>query len=579
MHPILTKYIEDLSQSLETTEENSKVFEYFCNYVVTSRSYLGRFNPIDITTKENDASIDGMAVLIDGELILTADDAETAFKSHKTSLPVEVIITQAKSGEKFRKKDIANFNLGLQDLFSLDPALPNGEYNKTILSILNVVISNLNKIKGKLPTVRIYFCTSGVYSEEKEISASFKIIEETCRKSDLFGKIEVNPLGRSELMKLWRSINDKSEATLELINFMGINEMPGIPQAYITTVKAKEFIKKVAMDDEQKIREEVFDENVRAFLGAENPVNQDITSTILSDKAKQFAVLNNGVTIIAPEVTLTPSKKSIYIANYQIINGCQTTNTLYNNYDNLTDAVELVVKFIQSSEVDIAIDIVTATNNQSKVENSSFYSLRDKTRLIHKFFEIQRGFDEREQIYFERREGEYRNQPIKTTKIYDIVELARCFLSVFKQRPHNAAMYVKKVLNESKDVCYLDSDNEIAYYTSAYICYKYNTLINGRKNNSNKYNKLRWHVAMLYPWVVNKGLNTPAPNSNDVSKFCNKIIKTLTNDHYISHFKECQNIIDTIPFPTDDQIKRGKYTSDLRLAAEEYLNKVSVQSV
>ena len=338
-----------------------------------------------------------MAVIIDGELILTTNDAESAFKSHKTSLPVEIIISQAKSGEKFNKKDIANFNLGLQDIFSLDPNLPNGEYNKNILSILNVIISNLNKVKGKLPSVKIYFCTSGIYNGEKEISASFKIIEDTCKKSDLFGSIEVSPLGRSELMKLWRTINDKSEATLELINFMGINEMPGIPQSYITTVKAKEFIKKVAMDDEGKIREEVFDENVRAFLGEENPVNKDITSTLLSDKAKQFAVLNNGVTIIAPEITLTPSKKIIHIANYQIINGCQTTNTLYNNYENLSDSVELVVKFIQSNEVDIAIDIVTATNNQSKVENSSFYSLRDKARLIHKFFEIQRGYDNREQ--------------------------------------------------------------------------------------------------------------------------------------------------------------------------------------
>lgn len=186
--------------------------------------------------------------------------------------------------------------------------------------------------------------------------------------------------------------------------------------------------------------------------------------------------------------------------------------------------------------------------------------------------------ENREQIYFERREGEYRNKPIKTTKIYDIVELARCFLSVFKQRPQNAAMYVKKVLNESKDVCYLDTDNEFAYYTSAYICYKYNTLINGRKINSNKYNKLRWHVAMLYPWVVNKALDTPAPNSGDINKYCNRIIKTLTSDDYITHFKECQNIIDTIPFPTDDQIKRGKYTSDLRSAADVYLKTTTAVS-
>lgn len=570
MHPVLQRYIQDLASTLDIAEEQDKLFEYFCNFVVTSKNYLGRFNPVDITTQEDDASIDGLAVLIDSEIILTQEDAIAAFESHKSSLPVELLVIQAKSGETFRKDKIANFNLGLQDLFSLDPKLPNGEYNKEIIKILNVIIDNLKKVKNKLPDIKVYFCTSGVYSKEREIEASFKIIEETCKGADLFGEVEVSPLGRSELMKLWRSITEKNEATLELINFMGINEMPGIPQAYITTVKAKEFIEKVAMDEDRKIREEVFDENVRAFLGEDNPVNKDITKTLQSEKSNQFAVLNNGVTIIAPEVTVTPSKKTIHIANYQIINGCQTTNTLFNNFEILTDATELVVKFIQSSEIDVAIDIVTATNNQSKVESSSFYALREKSRMIHKFFEIQRDVEGREHLYFERREGEYRGKSIKTTKIYDIVELARCFLSVFKQRPHNAAMYVKKVLNESKDICYLDTDNEYAYYTAAYICYKYSTLINGRKANAKKYNKLRWHIAMLYPWVVSKSMEVPAPNSGKITAFCNKVMRTLTTDEYVENFKECQKIIDRLPFPTDDQIKRGKYTSDLRAMAVEH---------
>lgn len=571
MHPVLNQYIHDLASMLEVEDSDDKLFEYFCNYVITSKSYLGRFNPIDVTTQDDDASIDGITILIDGELILTAEDAEATFESHKNNIPVEIILTQAKSSERFSKDKISNFNLGLQDIFSLDPKLPNGDYNKTAVEILNVIISNLKKVKNKLPDLKVNFCTSGVYNAEVEIDAAFQIVEDTCRNADLFGDIEVAPLGRSELMKLWRSITQKSETSLELINFMGINEMPGIPQAYITTVKAKEFIEKVAMDDERNIREEVFEENVRAFLGEENNVNSDISKTLETDKCKQFAVLNNGVTIIAPELTLTPSKKTIHIANYQIINGCQTTNTLFNHFDILNDSVELVVKFIQSDESDVAIDIVTATNNQSKVESSSFYALRDKARMVQKFFEIQRSVEGREQLYFERRESEYRNKPIKTTKIFDLVEMARCFLSVFKQRPHNAAMYVKKVMHENKDTCYLDTDNEVGYYAAAYICYKYNTLINGRKISSKKYNKLRWHIAMLYPWVVNKSVGTPAPNSGKMTAYCDKLMKTLTSDAYIVYFKECQDIIDSIPWPTDDQIKRGKYTSELKAAAEVYL--------
>ncbi|EGT0634162.1 AIPR family protein [Citrobacter freundii] len=573
MHAILSQYIEDLSHEFDIQNESeSKLFEYFCNYVITSKYFLGRFNPMDITTQEDDASLDGIAIIIDGELIISVDDAMTAFDTYKTSLPVDIIITQAKSGESFSKDDISNFNLGLQDFFSLEPKLPNGIYNGQAIEIIKVIVANVKKIKNKMPNLKVFFCTSGVYNNEREIEASFKILNKTCENADIFNDIEVFPMGRKELMKLWSSISDKNEASIQLIDYIGINEMPGIPQAYISIVKAKEFLEKIAMDDEGNIREEVFDENVRAFLGDDNPVNKDIAKTLHSEKSKQFAVLNNGVTIIAPEIAIQSNTKVMHLTNYQIINGCQTTNTLYEHYADLNDNVELVVKFIESQDTDVAIEIVTATNNQSAVENEAFYALREKVRLIQKFFDIQRNDEAKEKLFFERRENEYRNKSIQTTKIYDIKELARCFISVFKLRPHDASRYVKKVLNTS-DIVFDDKDNECAYHCAAYICYKFNTLINGRKNDAPKYNRLRWHIAMLYPWVVFGKVETPDPSSKKITAYCDKVLKTLLNEEYIENFKTCQRIIDSIEMPTDDQIKRGKYTSELKEAAEKFLNK------
>ncbi len=573
MHAILSQYIEDLSHEFDIQNESeSKLFEYFCNYVITSKYFLGRFNPMDITTQEDDASLDGIAIIIDGELIISVDDAMTAFDTYKTSLPVDIIITQAKSGESFSKDDISNFNLGLQDFFSLEPKLPNGIYNGQAIEIIKVIVANVKKIKNKMPNLKVFFCTSGVYNNEREIAASFKILNKTCENADIFNDIEVFPMGRKELMKLWSSISDKNEASIQLIDYIGINEMPGIPQAYISIVKAKEFLEKIAMDDEGNIREEVFDENVRAFLGGDNPVNKDIAKTLHSEKSKQFAVLNNGVTIIAPEIAIHSNTKVMHLTNYQITNRCQTTNTLYEHYADLNDNVELVVKLIESQDTDVAIEIVTATNNQSAVENEAFYALREKARLIQKFFDIQRNDEAKEKLFFERRENEYRNKSIQTTKIYDIKELARCFISVFKLRPHDASRYVKKVLNTS-DIVFDDKDNECAYHCAAYICYKFNTLINGRKNDAPKYNRLRWHIAMLYPWVVFGKVETPDPSSKKITAYCDKVLKTLLNEEYIENFKTCQRIIDSIEMPTDDQIKRGKYTSELKEAAEKFLNK------
>lgn len=192
MHAILSQYIEDLSHEFDIQNESeSKLFEYFCNYVITSKYFLGRFNPMDITTQEDDASLDGIAIIIDGELIISVDDAMTAFDTYKTSLPVDIIITQAKSGESFSKDDISNFNLGLQDFFSLEPKLPNGIYNGQAIEIIKVIVANVKKIKNKMPNLKVFFCTSGVYNNEREIAASFKILNKTCENADIFNDIEV----------------------------------------------------------------------------------------------------------------------------------------------------------------------------------------------------------------------------------------------------------------------------------------------------------------------------------------------------------------------------------------------------
>lgn len=42
-----------------------------------------------------------------------------------------------------------------------------------------------------MPNLKVFFCTSGVYNNEREIAASFKILNKTCENADIFNDIEV----------------------------------------------------------------------------------------------------------------------------------------------------------------------------------------------------------------------------------------------------------------------------------------------------------------------------------------------------------------------------------------------------
>lgn len=325
----MKSHVEELAIDFENEAALlAKKFEYFCNYCVVSKHYFGRFNPAVVTTDEDDASLDGIAVIVDGDLITTQDDAKEAFSTHKTNLQVDIVFTQVKSGEQFRKEEIANFKLGLDDFLSLAPKLPNGRFNTETIQVVKVVLGNLKKVRNRRPNCHVYYCTSGVYVAQREIEAAFEVVQKSLVDTEFFYSTQVRPLGRSEIIKLYADLSEKNEAKLPLLDFFGMPKMPGIPQSYVAIVKASDFVTALLEDADQNLRESIFEENVRSFLGNNNDVNSAIQQTLQSpEKRSLFSVLNNGITVVAPELTLTPNTKEIHLTNYQIINGCQTVSS------------------------------------------------------------------------------------------------------------------------------------------------------------------------------------------------------------------------------------------------------------
>ena len=77
------------------------------------------------------------------------------------------------------------------------------------------------------------------------------------------------------------------------------------------------------------ITSRLLERNVRAFLSFRSRVNQGILDT-LRNEPERFIAYNNGLTVTARELELSADEKSILrIDGLQVVNGGQTTNTIY----------------------------------------------------------------------------------------------------------------------------------------------------------------------------------------------------------------------------------------------------------
>lgn len=173
-------------------------------------------------------------------------------------------------------------------------------------------------------------------------------------------------------------------------------------------------------DESGQLRRYLFESNVRDYLG-EGQVNQDIRRSLerkSSPDAEDFWWLNNGVTILATHATVVG--KDLSLENVQIVNGLQTTETVYHYFSDGGDRQDdraILVKIILTSDEQARARIVKATNYQSSVDLASMRGL-DKIQHDIEHFLADHGW------FYDRRKNFYKNQGRPAERIVSISYLA-----------------------------------------------------------------------------------------------------------------------------------------------------------
>lgn len=230
---------------------------------------------------------------------------------------------------------------------------------------------------------------------------------------------------------------------------------------------------------------------MRDFLGVDADVNSEIAETLNNtDKRPRFGLMNNGITIVASSVR--PAGQEIYIRDFQIVNGCQTSNILISLDKEVDNSVSLMIKLIEADEPSVIDDIVRATNRQSKVEDAQFISTLAALRELEQYFNA-RGAGEATRIYFERRKGQYRPENVAPVRIYDVRETARCYAAIVMMRPDLSSRYPNRLTGELLDEVFSAGAQEEDYYTACHCHYRLNMLTSNKRFGGG-YSKLRWHI-------------------------------------------------------------------------------------
>jgi AIPR protein len=289
--------------------------------------------------------------------------------------------------------------------------------------------------------------------------------------------------------------------------------------------------------------------NPRSFLElGNNQVNQAIHNSIVESHANEFALFNNGVTILSDETDVSTStakqgKAQVILTNPQLVNGGQTAYTLGRIYEECVSnndfgvfkGKEVLLRVItfrepakkpktETEKIALIGSISLASNSQTKIDESDRRS-NDEIQL-----RLQQEFFSKHGLYYERKRGEFadgiRENYISDDEIVDRDPLLRVSLACNYQ-VKEARAGIRKHYSEDA-LSSLLKTTQVDRYTLGYAVLS--ELKNRKKENpaksGDKYHLTKYGHALRYGEyaVVAVCVNTAVKGAETISQRIDRVL-------------------------------------------------------
>ncbi len=466
---LLEAILDDYGEQLGMTNvsERDNVFEIFVAEQLLKDKDLDNDELTNgIIGGSFDNGIDGMYVLVNDELIQSIDQVDN-FKKIKN---IEVHLHQYKNNERISEDVVHKFNTAASNILSLSQELNPNSWNSVLIEKVDLLRALTIGSAAVHPKYKFVFRhiskgnRENIYKEDR-LNESYlekvKTLESTVVNSDYSNlTFDFDFVGVNELISLNRNEKHFSIALKLNENPIALDFSENGKRGYIASVNIKDYYKFIT-EESGELRKYLFDSNIRDYQN-NTEVNSQISETIQNEKDLDFWWLNNGVTIIADQGSLTG--KTLHLDNVQIVNGLQTSHSIFYSYSEGQDVENrsLLLKIIITDDKVTADKIIKSTNSQNQVPTSLLRATDQIQRDIEEFFLTK-------DYYYDRRKNYYKNQKKPTKKIISINFLAQCLTSlVIKEKNPSKARSNPTVLTKR------DEDYKILFpverHLDTYLC-------------------------------------------------------------------------------------------------------------
>jgi hypothetical protein len=471
----------------------------------------------------DDGGVDGVYFFVNTVLV----DEDTELTDIPRDPRLHLVLIQVKSTATFAETAVEKLITTTSRVLDLGTDVERFRklYNARFLEKVRIFKQKYLELASLHPQLRVsfYYATKGdtgdIHPKVRQLSEE---LQRTVYNFFRSAEAEVVLLGARELIEAY---NTQRTYTLKLQ--IQENPISRGPDNYVVLVSLTDYYRFVT-DDQGDLRRYIFESNVRDYQGANIEVNRDIRASLQRDDAMDFWWLNNGITVLASKVTI--AGKLFTLDNIQIVNGLQTTQTIfeYLKGEGVTrdkdNRRSLLLRIIVTNDPAARDRIIKATNFQNPIPASSLKATDEIQRNIEHYF-LSKGW------YYDRRKNYYRNLGMPLKRIVGIPYLAQSVMAIVLREPDNARARPSSLIKRDEDYVRVFSaaTNPEVYIFCAMLMRRMDEVVRTEVEGQTPQERgnLKYHAAMM---AVIQALKSTTYEPNDlralaVDRFSDAVLK------------------------------------------------------
>ena len=570
---ILESYVDDFSE-----EEGFKDllppdrFERFVNYCVVSKQYPREFDIESLSVGGgDDIGADGIAITVNGNIVQSEEEIDYLLKKNGY-IDASFTFIQTKSSSQFKGDQVGTLIFGVKSFFDNNAAIPENEDIKNLRSLKEKIYRHSIDFDGP-PELRIYFVTTGEWKDPDQITGRVKRELAEIESKRMFRAVTFSFYDANRLKDTYRELRRKTIKEVDFPNHVALPEISDVRQSFVGSLAAKEYVRLIS-DVDGNLQKSLFEDNVRDYQGA-NKVNADIKATLANTKLQAaLAILNNGITIIAKKID--PVGTKLKLTDFQIVNGCQSSHVLFEERNRIQDGTHVIVKFIETTDQDLAGKIIRATNKQTNVTDEAFESLSPFHRDLEEFYNAHVNKVDNP-IFYERRSRQYDGSAnIKSSQVVTLAAQINAYVATTLAQPHSTHRYYGELLEANRSKIFRSGDNKEPYYLSSLMLNRLDRIFRSGKLPKGLKNFRYQILYMAHSYNEVMRQRKKGFSSTDAFELYN------TLDSCFPVFEACTSLVDTTLRSSGgswkEAIRSKEFSSELRSAFEAELKKFSFKS-